>query len=206
MDTPKTILFDKKAASPEIIKSILDHLGKAAPAAIGAVGTAGALDAVQNNGNYKNFDTGRLVNLALNAGLGGAGSHMLSKGNMHGIEVIAGAPLKDMAVNIAATSRDASRYMKENPVGKGFSPLQRDLLVGGGAAATTAAIPALMNISSAAKRIGSGHAVRVSTSVRHNKHHNDDPADTDPQVPLVVEEAPPAPEKKPGLISRLLHW
>ena len=206
MDAPKTTLFQKRASAVDLAKGgIMNLLKKYGPVAAGSVGTAAAMDHLQNHGDYSNIGSDRILNAGLNALIGGVGGHLigggLPGGIMSGSSEIMLAPAKDALLGVPAMQKDLHNFT-QNAANGGFSPLQKNLMIGGGALGLGAALPALLNISSAAKRIGSGHAVRVSTSVRHNKQYNDDPTDSS----AISPDAIPVPEEKPSILSRLLHW
>ena len=198
MATP-SILFNSKTAalSPEALKKVLSMVG-------GGAVTSGIMDAYQNQGDYSHFDKNRVLNLVVNSALGAEGGHLISKGPEHvgaGIGVMALAPAKDALLGVPAWMKQNEKFMKSQEGRSGFSPLEKGLALGGGALLLSQAMPALANISQAAKRIGSGHAVRVSTSVRHSNVPASDFAD--PEAPQIT--VPPEKEKPKGFLSRLLH-
>lgn len=197
MTSKPSILFSK-VAGPDIslIKKIL-------PSLIGGGVTAGSLDLLQNRDNYSHVDASRGVNFILNAALGALGGHEMTREGgsaARGIAEIAAAPAKDMYLNASTTLRDASKYMNSQHPSPGLTNLDKVILFGGGALTLATALPALRHISDAASRIGSGHAIRVSTSIRHNNKYNDDPQDSSVPIAQPIEDA------KPGVLSRLLHW
>ena len=219
MNKVPTILFDEKhagawgAAIKGGIKAIPGLIRQITPAqASTGLATAGGLDFIQHKGDYSNIDATRIGMGRFNAGLGGMGAHYFAKGSpLIGAELIALAPVKDLAIAGAPAAIQWTKTQKaiEEQTQKSFlqklSPTEKVMLLAAGTGLSALAIPALMNLNNAAKRIGDGRAVRLSTSLRKRPNQDSDLTirvknQKDPNL----EELPPVPEQK-GLLGRIFN-
>jgi len=184
MNKVPTILFQEKHAGGlgEAIKAIPNIIKQINPAqAATALATAGGLDFIQHKGDYSNIDATRIGIGLFNAGLGGMGAHYFAKGSpLVGAELIALAPVKDVAFAAAPAAIQWTKTQKaiEEQTRKSFleklSPTEKAILLAAGTGLSALAIPALMNLSNAAKRVGDGRSIRVSSSIRKRPNQDSD--------------------------------
>lgn len=153
---------------------------KATPVLTG-LGTAGVLDNISHHGDYSNWSsTPRLLNFGFNTLLGGAAGSSIQKGNaLMGASLIGAAPAKDMFLAGAGAIPKALDIYKDSQKNifdkfNELSPTQKTLAVAATGLTAAAAVPALINISAAAKRLADGRAVRLSTSIRKRRNQDKD--------------------------------
>jgi hypothetical protein len=86
-----------------------------------------------------------------------------------------------------------------------LSPLQKTLAVAASGLTAAVAVPALMNLSSAAKRLAEGRAVRLSTSIRKRRNQDKDLVIGVQPVSAPASEEEPAPqqEESKGFLSKI---
>ena len=87
-----------------------------------------------------------------------------------------------------------------------MSPTEKTIIGGAGVLGTAALIPMILNMSRAAKRVGEGKVIRVSTSLRKRPNQ-----DTDLNVGVIdlpeeeSEDLSKQEEKPKGLIKKLFN-
>jgi len=209
MNKVPTILFGEKhaGAASSIIRKI-------APSVLGGAITSGGMDYLAHGGDYSNIDAKRIGMGVFNAGIGAMGGHAIGNKNLlEGVGTIALAPVKDVAFSAipAINQFESTQKTVQDQAQKSFldklSPKEKVLLLATGAGLSALSIPALMNLSRAAKRVGDGRSVRVSTSLRKRPNQDSDLTirvknQKDEPNP---DELQPAPEQK-GLLSRLFNF
>lgn len=176
MNKVPTILFQDKHAA-----GVLDIVKKVAPTVLGGAITSGGLDYLAHGGDYSHVDAKRIGMGVFNALLGGLGGRAIGKGDLFdGVKTIALAPAKDVAfaaIPAIGQFQDTQKAIQEETQ-KSFleklSPKEKVILLAAGAGASALSIPALMNLSNAAKRVGDGRSIRVSTSLRKRPNQDSD--------------------------------
>jgi hypothetical protein len=175
MNKVPTILFDDKRAGA------LDIIRKVAPTVLGSAITSGGMDYLAHGGDYSHIDSKRIGMGIFNALIGGMGGHSIgSKNLLQGVGTIALAPTKDVAfAAIPAIGQfQSTQETIQDEAQKSFleklSPKEKALLLAAGVGVSALSIPALMNLSNAAKRIGDGRSVRVSSSIRKRPNQDSD--------------------------------
>ena len=88
-----------------------------------------------------------------------------------------------------------------------LTPTQKTLTVAATGLTAAVAVPALMNLSAAAKRLADGRAVRLSTSIRKRRNQDKDLVIGVQSVPGESEEVQPEqiaqPEESKGFLSKI---
>lgn len=189
--------LNKTALSPFVAKA-LTGLGS---------GTALATGWDQATYGGEGFSGTRALNFAKNFGMG-ASAPFLWK-NHPGLamtELTVAAPLTNAAVESIATQKayqnsNKSIFEKFNDL----SPLQKTLAVAASGLTAAVAVPALMNLSAAAKRLADGRAVRLSTSIRKRRNQDKDLVIGVQPVSAPASEEEPAPqqEESKGFLSKI---
>jgi hypothetical protein len=186
---------------------------KAAPLLTG-LGTAGVLDNISNHGDYSNFSsTPRLLNFGLNTLFGGGAGVAFQKGNpLLGVSLIGAAPAKDVMLAGAGAIPKALDIYKDSQKNvfdrfNELSPTQKTLAVAATGLTAAVAVPALMNLSAAAKRLADGRAVRLSTSIRKRRNQDKDLVIGVQPIPGEGEEIQSEqiaqPEESKGFLSKI---
>jgi hypothetical protein len=175
MNKVPTILFqEKQAGAVDIIK-------KVAPSILGGAITSGGMDYLAHGGDYSHVDAKRIGMGVFNALLGGLGGHSIANKNLlQGVGTIALAPTKDVAFaaipainQFESTQKTVQEQAQKSLLDK-LSPKEKAILLATGAGLSALSIPALMNLSNAAKRVGDGRSIRVSTSLRKRPNQDSD--------------------------------
>ena len=216
MNKVPTILFDEKRAG------VLDIVKKVAPSVLGGAVTSGGMDYLAHGGDYSDVDSKRIGMGVFNALLGGMGGHAIANKNLlQGVGTIALAPTKDVAfAAIPAIGQfQSTQKTIQDEAQKSFlqklSPKEKVILLAAGAGLSALSIPALMNLSNAAKRVGDGRSIRVSTSLRKRPNQNSDltinvknqdETSEQPDQNNTNQAQSNLPEKPKGLLSRVFNF
>ena len=216
MNKVPTILFDEKRAG------VLDIVKKVAPSVLGGAVTSGGMDYLAHGGDYSDVDSKRIGMGVFNALLGGIGGHSIANKNLlQGVGTIALAPTKDVAfAAIPAIGQfQSTQKTIQDEAQKSFlqklSPKEKVILLAAGAGLSALSIPALMNLSNAAKRVGDGKSIRVSTSLRKRPNQNSDltinvknqdETSEQPDQNNTNQAQSNLPEKPKGLLSRVFNF
>ncbi len=206
MNEVPSVLFGKEAS---IAKSLL------APLVTGGI-TAGGLDYLQNKDNYGDVTPSRVGLGLVNLLTGALGGNLMNKGEVtKGLGTVLLAPTKDVALAAIPALHGLQKSQDEiaktqeyirKPFLDKLSPTEKTILGGAGVVGTAALIPMILNMSRAAKRVGEGKSIRVSTSLRKRPNQ-----DTDLNVGVVdlpeeeKEESSQQEEKPKGLIKKLFN-
>jgi hypothetical protein len=175
MNKVPTILFDDKRAGA------LDIIRKVAPTVLGSAITSGGMDYLAHGGDYSHVDSKRIGMGIFNALLGGLGARAIGKGDLFdGVKTIALAPAKDVAfaaipaIGQFQNTQKAIQEETQKSFLEKLSPKEKALLLAAGVGVSALSIPALMNLSNAAKRVGDGRSIRVSSSIRKRPNQDSD--------------------------------
>lgn len=222
MNKVPTILFDDKRAGA------LDIIKKVAPTVLGGAITSGGMDYLAHDGDYSHIDSKRIGMGIFNALIGGLGGHAIGKRNLlEGAGTIALAPTKDVAFaaipaigQFQSTQKTIQDQAQKSLLEK-LSPKEKVILLATGAGISALSIPALMNLSNAAKRVGDGRSIRVSTSLRKRPNQdsdltinvkNQDETSTEEDTLREQEQAQlnrnqsNLPQEQKGLLSRVFNF
>jgi hypothetical protein len=206
MNTKPSVLFGKNAS---VAKNLLT------PLITGGV-TAGGLDYLQNKDNYSDVTPSRIGLGVVNLLTGALGGNLIRKGDVtKGLGTVLLAPTKDVALAAIPAlhglqkSQDEIAKTQEHirkPFLDKLSPTEKTIIGGAGVLGTAALIPMILNMSRAAKRVGEGKVIRVSTSLRKRPNQ-----DTDLNVGVIdlpeeeSEDLSKQEEKPKGLIKKLFN-
>jgi hypothetical protein len=208
-----TILFDQqKQKNANVLRFLAKKL--MSPNVGAGLGVAGGLDYLQNKDNYSEITPTRVGLGIVNALTGGLGTNMIRSGNIPGgITTVLAAPTKDVALAAIPAVHSVHKYNTEaaktqEHLRKSFSgklsPTEKTILAGAGLVGAAAVIPAIVNVSRAAKRVAEGRSVRVSTSLRKRPNQI-----TDLNVGMVdipEEELQEQQEEKPkGFLQKIMN-
>jgi hypothetical protein len=176
-------------------------------------GTSAVYDQMTYQG--KPWDTTRALNFGKNVVLStptfaasrGVSNPLMSKGLF-----TAGAltpAVTNLAVEGAALSASQRKNLDQNVFEKfnSLSPTQKTLAVAATGLTAALAVPALMNLSAAAKRLADGRAVRLSTSIRKRRNQDKDLVIGVQPLPGESEEAQPEQtaqsQESKGFLSKI---
>ena len=181
----------------------------AAPVA-GGIGTATIYDQYAYGGQP--LDKTRAFNFLKNVGLSSlsygaaksAPNPFLSKGlvTMGALTPIGTNALVELPGTMSSIrNNNKNIFEKFNDL----SPTQKTLAIAATGLTAAAAIPALMNISAAAKRLAEGRAVRLSTSIRKRRNQDKDLVIGVQPVSAPTQEEEPVPqqEESKGFLSKI---
>lgn len=199
---------NNKVANAGILKSLIFP-------ALGGGATALGFDQLNYGGVLSDapWTTNRKVNLGKNVLLSGLlyrqmpGASALKKDLMLG-GGISSPMVSNMLVEGPATMssyRDSTKNIFERF--NSLSPTQKTLTVAATGLTAALAVPALMNLSAAAKRLADGRAVRLSTSIRKRRNQDKDLVIGVQPIPGESEEIQPEqvaqPEESKGFLSKI---
>jgi hypothetical protein len=165
----------KKEAQATIVKKALSpFMGKL----LTGLGTGSALGVGWDQATYgdSGLSGSRAMNFAKNFGMGMAAPYLWNKSpSLAVLDVTAGPPLTNAAAEsiktqIAYQKANKNIFEKFNDL----TPTQKTLTVAATGLTAALAVPALMNLSAAAKRLADGRAVRLSTSIRKRRNQDKD--------------------------------
>jgi hypothetical protein len=222
MNKVPTILFQEKQAS------VLNVAKAVAPSILGGAITSGGMDYLAHGGDYSHVDAKRIGMGVFNALIGGIGGHSIGNKNLlEGVKTIALAPAKDVAfaaipaIGQFQNTQKAIQEETQKSFLEKLSPKEKALLLAAGVGVSALSIPALMNLSNAAKRVGDGRSIRVSTSLRKRPNQdsdltinvkNQDEASTGEETLSEQEQAQlnknksNLPQQQKGLLSRVFNF
>lgn len=203
MNTAPTVLFSDKTDDLDtmFLSKNLPKNKKAGllnrlmtPLVTGGV-TAGGLDYLQNKDNYGNITPTRVGLGVVNLLTGALGGNLLAKGEVtKGLGTVLLAPTKDVTLAAIPALHQLQKSQEEiaktqehirKPFIDRLSTTEKGILGGAGLVGATALIPMIINMSRAAKRVGEGKSIRVSTSLRKRPNQ-----DTDLNIGIKREEDP----------------
>jgi hypothetical protein len=188
----------KKLAISPLLRNILVGAGT-------GTGLATFWDQAQYGG--EGFSGTRALNYAKNFGMGASAPFLFKNHPSVAVtELTVAAPLTNAAVESIKTQQ---AYQKANKnIFEKFndlSPTQKTLAVAASGLTAAVAVPALMNLSSAAKRLADGRAVRLSTSIRKRRNQDKDLVIGVQPVSAPTQEEEPASqqEESKGFLSKI---
>ena len=214
INNKKISFLDQKTHSKQAgipIKSIVNALK--IPVA-GGTAVAGGWDALTyGNPMTTDWDQARRNNFIKNLLVGGLGT---------GTAMLPGKPMKVLGATEAIygpivtnnlvegiSSQKSYQKSQKNIFDKfnDLSPTQKTLTVAATGLTAALAVPALMNLSAAAKRLADGRAVRLSTSIRKRRNQDKDLVIGVQPIPGEGEEIQPEqiaqPEESKGFLSKI---
>lgn len=144
-------------------------------ASIAGLVAAGGMDYIIHDGDYSELTKGRVANSILNGIIGtGAALHGIKNKDVPGALGMVGAMIgKDLALTtlpLVSRANETLRGYNEPSISKYLPAIATGL----SAAAVLPAIPALINISRAADRVGDGRSIRTSTIIRRRPGETSD--------------------------------